>query len=812
MDEEGSAIDIEKLREASVEQVLELLGTSAEVGLSEDEAARRLREYGPNIIPEKKVNPILKFLSYFWGPIPWMIEAAAILSFIIQHWADFWIIIALLLVNAIVGFWEEHKAENVIEYLKQRMAVRARVLRDGIWKVVQARELVPGDIIRLRIGDIVPADVKLIGDGELTLDESALTGESLPVDKGAGDIAYSGSIVKRGEMNAIVVATGLRTYFGKTVKLVEKAKVISSLQRMVVKVGNYLVVLALALIGVVIVFVILNGEGVLTAIRYALVLAVASVPAALPAVLSITMAVGALHLARKQAIVTKLVSIEELAGVDILCVDKTGTLTKNKLTIADPIPFNGYSREEVVLYAALASREEDKDPIDLAILGALDKYGLRDECASFRQLDFSPFDPVRKRTEALVERDGSSFRVAKGAPQVILHLCRVDRELWDRAMAVIDDLAEDGFRALGVARTIGSDGQWDFVGIIPLFDPPREDAKEAIEKLRALGLKIKMLTGDHTAIARRIAEMLGLGTKIVPVSELVRKKQERLDELAEEADGFSEVFPEHKYAIVKALQRRGYAVATTGDGVNDAPSLKQAECGIAVAGATDAARAAADIVLLQPGLSVITDAVQEARKIFQRMENYVIYRITETIRVLFFICLSILILNFYPITAIMVVLLAILNDIPILTISNDKVLEQVRPTRWKVRKILVLATVLGLTGVISSFVLLLLADKVLGLDLAAIQTLVFLKLVVAGHSTLFVARTKGPLWGRPRPSLPLFVAVILTDLAATFIAAYGFIITPIGWVLTGLVWAYCLAWMLVNDCVKLLALRFIRTS
>jgi len=569
-----------------------MLNTSLERGLSEDEAKRRLSIYGPNVIPEKKVNPVLKFLSYFWGPIPWMIEAAAALSLVIGHYVDFWIILALLLVNAVVGFWEEHKAENVIKYLEQKMAVRARVLRDGEWKVLPASELVPGDVIRLRLGDIVPADVRLVGDGRLTLDESALTGESLPVDKGEGDLAYAGSIVRRGEMNALVVATGLRTYFGRTVKLVEKAEAVSALQKMILKVGDYLILLALILIGIVAIYVVLRGEGLLTAVRYALVLAIASVPAALPAVLSITMAIGALHLARRQAVVTKLVSIEELASVDVLCADKTGTLTKNQLTAAKPIAFNGYSPEDVLLYAALASREEDEDPIDLAVLRALNEFGLEDAYSRFEQVEFTPFDPVRKRTEALVRADGQpAFRVAKGAPQIILHLCRVDEALWERAMRVVDEIAEQGYRALGVAKAEG--GRWEFVGIIPLFDPPRDDARGAVERIRELGVRVKMITGDHTAVARHIAELLGLGTNIVSVSELVREKKARLDELAEQADGFSEVFPEHKYAIVKALQRKGHMVAMTGDGVNDAPALKQANCGIAVAGATDAAKAAA---------------------------------------------------------------------------------------------------------------------------------------------------------------------------------------------------------------------------
>ncbi|WP_297436261.1 plasma-membrane proton-efflux P-type ATPase [Thermococcus sp.] len=787
-----------------VTDVFKELGTSGE-GLSTEEAERRLREYGPNEIPEKKVNPIMKFLSYFWGPIPWMIEIAAVLSAIVRHWADFWIIMILLALNGVVGFWEEHKAENVIEFLKQKMALQARVLRDGKWKVVPARELVPGDIIRLRMGDIIPADVKLTDGEYLMVDESALTGESLPVEKKAGDIAFSGALVKKGEMTAVVTGTGLNTYFGKTVQLVESAKTVSSFQKMVIRVGDYLIILSLLLVSVVFLVAIHRHESLIEALRFSLVLIVAAIPAAMPAVLSITMAIGALNLAKRQAVVTKLVAIEELAGVDVLCSDKTGTLTKNELTVGDTVPFNGYSESDVVLYGALASREEDNDPIDLAILRALEGFGLKEAIRKFRQTHFTPFDPVIKRTEAEISND-ERFKVAKGAPQVILDLCDVQEGLKKEAIKKVDELAEEGYRALGVARTKG--GRWEFVGIIPLFDPPRDDAPKAIRAIRKLGVNVKMVTGDHIAIARHIAKILGLGTRIVSMTELLKAKRDsEVEHLVEKADGFSEVFPEHKFRIVDALQRTGHMVAMTGDGVNDAPALKKANCGIAVSGATDAARAAADVVLLQPGLSVIAHAVEEARRIFQRMESYVVYRITETIRVLFFVTFAILVFNFYPITAIMIVLLALFNDAPILAIAYDNVVTPRKPVRWDMYKVLVLSTLLGFVGVVSSFLLFYIADRVLLLSRPEIQSFIFLKLAVAGHLTIFVTRARGHLWERPYPSGLLFWSAVITKLLATLIVVYGIFVTPIGWKLAGLIWGYALVWMLAIDGAKVVVLK-----
>ncbi|WP_457751670.1 plasma-membrane proton-efflux P-type ATPase [Thermococcus sp.] len=791
-------------KHSTVDEVLRLLKTSKS-GLTSEEAKKRLEEYGPNEIPEKKVNPIIKFLSYFWGPIPWMIEIAAVLSAVVKHWADFWIIVTLLALNGVVGFWEEHKAENVIEFLKQKMALKARVLRDGKWSVIPAKELVPGDIIRLRMGDIIPADAKLIEGDYLTVDESALTGESLPSTKKVGEVVFSGSLVKKGEMTAVVTGTGLNTYFGKTVQLVESAKTVSSFQKMVIKVGDYLIILSLMLVSIVFLVAIHRHESLLEALRFSLVLTVAAIPAAMPAVLSITMAIGALNLAKKQAIVTKLVSIEELAGVDVLCSDKTGTLTKNELTVGDPVPFNGYTRRDVVLYAVLASREEDNDPIDLAILRAVERFNLGELLKRFKQVHFTPFDPVIKRTEAEITND-ENFKVAKGAPQVILDLCEVPEEIRRKATETVDELAQDGYRALGVART--RNGRWEFVGIIPLFDPPRDDAPRAIKQVRRLGVNVKMVTGDHIAIARHIAKILGLGTRIVSMSELLKAKRDsEVEKLVEEADGFSEVFPEHKFRIVNALQRRGHLVAMTGDGVNDAPALKKANCGIAVSGATDAARAAADVVLLQPGLSVIAHAIQEARRIFQRMESYVIYRITETIRVLFFITFAILVFNFYPITAVMIVLLALFNDAPILAIAYDNVVTPQKAVRWNMYKVLLLSTLLGFVGVVSSFILFYIAERVLLLSRPEIQSFIFLKLAVAGHLTIFVTRARGHLWEKPYPSQLLLWSAVITKILATLVVVYGIFVTPIGWKLAGLIWAYALVWMLVIDEAKVIVLK-----
>ena len=786
------------------------LGSSPD-GLSQAEAQKRLTQYGPNEIEEKKTNPFLKFLTYFWGPIPWMIEAAVILSAVARHWPDFGIILLLLLANAVVGFWEEHQAGNAIAALKAKLAINARVKRDGKWITPAARELVPGDVIRVRLGDIVPADARLLAGDPVEVDQSALTGESLPATRKPGEAVFSGSIIRQGEIDAIVYATGANTYFGKTAQLVQEAHTVSHFQRAVLKIGDYLIVLAVALVVVIITVSLFRGDPILTTLQFALVLTVAAIPVAMPTVLSVTMAVGARLLAKKEAIVTRLAAIEELAGVDVLCSDKTGTLTQNKLTLGDPFSLKGIPTDQVILWAALASRAEDKDTIDMAVIG-----GLKNDQAlkGYRVVHFRPFDPVHKRTEATVKgTDGKEFKVAKGAPQVILELSANAGQVQPAVEKAVNEFAARGFRSLGVARA-DQKGKWQFVGVLPLFDPPREEAKATIATARQMGVKVKMLTGDQLAIARETAGKLGLGTNILDASGFGDTKHHETAQLAEsieKADGFAQVFPEHKFHIVDVLQKRGHIVGMTGDGVNDAPALKKADCGIAVSGATDAARAAASIVLLASGLAVIIDAIKESRNIFQRMNSYAIYRIAETLRVLLFMTLAILVFNFYPLTAVMIVMLALLNDGAILSIAYDNVHYKDRPEAWNMRLVLGISTVLGVIGVVSAFGLFYLGERVFHLDRAHIQTLMYLKLSVAGHLTIFLTRTRGPFWST-RPARVLWIAVVGTQAVATLIAVYGLFMTPLGWGWALFVWGYALVWFLVNDRVKLLAYRILDPS
>jgi H+-transporting ATPase len=794
--------DLKTLPMQEVEKKLE----SSPDGLTQAEAEKRLTQYGPNEIEEKKTNLLLKFLSYFWGPIPWMIEIAVILSGLVRHWPDFFIILLLLITNAVVGFWEEHQAAGAIAALKAKLAINARVKRDGKWINPAARELVPGDVIRLRSGDIVPADARLLDGDPLEIDQSALTGESLPVTHKSGEAVFSGSIIRQGEIDAIVYGTGPNTYFGKTAQLVQEAHNVSHFQKAVLKIGNYLIILAMVLVALIITVAIFRGDPILTTLQFALVLTVAAIPVAMPTVLSITMAVGARLLAKKQAIVSKLEAIEELAGVDILCADKTGTLTLNKLTLGDPFSVNNISAEQVILNAALASRADNNDTIDLAVLGGLkDKEALK----GYQITHFQPFDPVHKRTEATVKAtDGKIIKVTKGAPQVILELSANAAQVKSAVDTAVKEFASRGFRSLGVARDEGN-GQWQFLGVLPLFDPPRTDAKKTIETAKEMGVKVKMVTGDAIAIAQETAKKLDMGTNILDASSLGDAKQEEsmvVAESIEKADGFAQVFPEHKFHIIDTLQKHGHIVGMTGDGVNDAPALKKADCGIAVSGATDAARAAASIVLLTPGLSVIIDAIKESRRIFQRMNSYAIYRIAETLRVLFFMTLAILVFNFYPLTAVMIVMLALLNDGAILSIAYDNVHYKDQPEDWNMRMVLGVATTLGIIGVISAFGLFYLGERVFHLDRAHIQTLMYLKLSVAGHLTIFLTRTRGPFWSI-RPAKILWGAVLTTQMIATLIAVYGFFMTPLGWSWALFVWGYALAWFLFNDRLKLIAYR-----
>jgi len=801
---------VDRAEQKSIDAVRADLDAGAD-GLSSKEADTRLQKYGRNVLPEHRVGALRKLLSYFWGPIAWMIEAAAILSAILQHWTDLIVIGTMLFLNAGVGFWQEHQASNAIDALKKQLALRARVKRDGAWTDADADTLVPGDLIRVRGGDIIPADIKLVDGEYLSVDQSSLTGESLPVDKQAGDVAYSGSVAKQGEMEALVVATGAESYFGQTATLVEKVHSPSHFQKAVIRIGDFLIYTSLALAAIIIVVQLLRGDSILSLLQFTLILLVAAIPVAMPAVLSVTMAIGAMALAKMKAIVARLASIEEMAGVDVLYSDKTGTLTQNKLTLGDPVLVAAGDEQDLVLAAALASKAEDRDAIDDAVIAGLKDP---DEIGRYTQEQFVPFDPVSKRTEAEVAgADGRSFTVSKGAPQVIQKLCGLTDDEAANVGSRVDELAGKGYRALGVARKDG-DGAWRFLGLLSLFDPPREDAAETIEQAREHGVTVKMVTGDNVAIGKEIAARLGLGQDIHAADEYFgdddpSDMSEETAERIAQADGFAQVFPAHKYAIVEAAQRVGHVVGMTGDGVNDAPALRKADAGVAVSGATDAARAAAALVLTAPGLSVIVRAIEEARRVFERMNSYAIYRIIASIRIMVFVVLTMMVFDFYPITAIMIILLALLNDLPIMTIAYDNTWLDPKPVRWQMGRVLSISSVLGLIGVIETFGLLVLAIYVFKLDMGEIQSLVYLKLAVAGHLTLLIARTRGPFLKRPWPALVLLLAMTGTQVVAILLCGFGWLVAPLPWVYIGIVWGYCLVWIFIEDQAKLATYRLL---
>jgi H+-transporting ATPase len=551
-------------------------------------------------------------------------------------------------------------------------------------------------------------------------------------------------------------------------------------------------------------------ESPVDTLEFALILIVAAIPAALPAVLSVTMAVGAVVLAKKEAIVSKLSSIEEMSGVDILCADKTGTITKNELTVADVKPAPTFKAADVLLFGTLASREEDKDPIDNAIIVKTKAEStVASLLGNYQELEFKPFDPVTKRTQATIkDTNGNSLSISKGAPQVILQLVDADQTLADQVNKEINEFASKGHRALGVAKT-NDKGKWQYVGLIALYDPPREDSSETIKTAQSMGVDVKMVTGDHIAIAKEIASEVNLGTNIaLPSAFLTQTRERDAQRAVEQADGFAEVFPEHKYHIVELLQDKGHIVGMTGDGVNDAPALKKADAGIAVAGATDAAKSAAAIVLTKPGLSVIIDAIKEARKTFQRMNNYALYRIAETIRVLFFIVVSIIVFNFYPVTAVMIVLIALFNDVPIMAIAYDNVKYSKKPEHWNMRMVLAVSTLLGIVGVFSSFGIFYIGEVILKLPLPMLQAFIFLKLTVAGHLTIFVTRTRGHFWSI-RPGGLLFWSAVITKILATLIVVYGIVVAPIGWGLAAFVWGYALLAFVLTDFLKVYFYRLL---
>ena len=792
-----------------------LLQTDTTNGLTLEEVARRRRTFGENELSEKRERNFIKFLMYFVGPVQYVMILAAILLVALRLFFEFGVILFLLLLNAVVGWIQEYKAGNVVAELRKTVADRTNVIREnGEVFDIPATEIVPGDIIPLEEGFIIPADGKIVNQGFLQVDQSPLTGESLTVEKRLNDKVFASSVVKRGEAVMIVTCIGDDTFVGVTASLVSGESKIGHFQKVLSNIAIVLLVLVLLFIAVIWVSGFFRSLPIITLLLYTAIITVIGVPVGLPAVVTTTMAVGAAELARKKVIVQKLAAIESLAGVDILCSDKTGTLTQNKLTMGTPYVVQGVLIEDLLLTSVLASSRKLRglDPIDKTIILSLKQYpNVKETIKHFETVEFQPFDPVGKRVLSVVkDSEGTLITCVKGAPAAVLQMVQ-DAEDGENAEGTgsasvsvsgsegsssagqlsqvviddynkrVDDFAARGFRSLGVARKVG-DGPWQILGILQLFDPPRYDTLQTIEEAKKLGLEIKMLTGDAVGIAKETSKQLNLGTKVYSIKKLispdalgVRMTGSEINDFVEAADGFAEVFPQHKYMVVDILQKRGHLVAMTGDGVNDAPSLKKADTGIAVEGASPAARAAADIVFLNAGLSTIIDALKTSRQIFHRMRAYVVYRIALSIHLELFLVSTIVIFN-TTINAGLVTILAIFADLATLAIAYDNATYSSRPTQWRLTNLWGTSVILGIVLMIGSWVAygltMLGPNRGIITSLGNAQAILFLEISLTQNWLIFITRCDGPFWAS-RPSWQLAGAVFVVDIIATVIAYFG---------------------------------------
>ncbi|MGC8687727.1 MAG: plasma-membrane proton-efflux P-type ATPase [Candidatus Micrarchaeia archaeon] len=761
-----------KYEQQSVDTVLKMLNSSRN-GLEEREANERLRRNGYNEIKEHKQSGAVKLLKKFYGPIPLMLEIVMVITFLIKDMKDFYLISALLVFNALVSFFEERKADDAVEMLEKRLSVNARVLRSGEWKQVQARELVVGDIIRLRIGDIVPADCKVISSSDLEADQSVLTGESLPVKKKASNIVYSGSIIKEGEATCIVTATGYDTYYGKTTKLVQIAGAKSHLQSTILGIARYLITFDIIVASIIFAYgILVLQESYATMLPFILVVLIASVPVALPAAFTVTMALGTKRLAERSVLVTKLDSIEETSTLNVICFDKTGTLTENRLEVKAIYTIGKHSKEEVAKAALFASRKEDNDPLDSAVI----RYAEREKISTgnCKTIEFKPFQPKTKMASAKVLCNGSTLYAIKGAYSAIASMCSIGRKEKAKIEKQILFYSRLNYRNIAVA--IGGEKP-ELIGIIALYDKPRRGAARLVSELRSLGVKVKMITGDNLLIAEEIAHEVGIGDRIADFSTLKGKSIEEMEKGINESDGFAEIFPEDKYTIVKTLQKEDYRVGMTGDGVNDAPALKQAEVGIAVENATDVAKSVAGIVLIKNGIDVIVDAIKESRRIFERMMTYTMVKVVKVIQIVLFVMVAFIVLKQVPILPFGLILLIFTNDITNIAISTDNAEYSKKPDTWNMRSISYTSLALGIVFMLITL-LFIPAGIYMRLSAGAFQTFTFFMFVVTDQLLVYSLRSRKHMWDN-KPSKWLAGSSVLGILAGAVFAYFGILITSI---------------------------------
>jgi len=757
-------------------------------GLTGAEAARRLREVGPNAVPEEKRRPLRALAAKFWAPVPWMLEAAVVLEVALGKRDEAIVIAALLVLNAVLSFAQESRADRALALLRGRLSARARVRRDGRWQEIDARDLVPGDVIHLRLGDIVPADVH-IASGLTLLDQSALTGESLPVEAGSGASAYAGSTVRRGEASGEVTATGARTYFGRTAELVRAAKTVTHLENLIFTIVRYLVALDVVLVVALIAYAIVTGLPLSDTLPFALVLLVASVPAALPATFTLAQAFGAQELAHRGVLFTRLAAIEEAAAMDVLASDKTGTITENRLTLAGLQPQAPRGEEELLRLAAAASDEATQDPIDLAVIAAARERGLAPQAGA--RLAFVPFDPSTKRSEAVVREGDATLHVVKGAPLAVAALAPGASDLG----AATERLAAGGARVIAVAA--GREGALELAGLLALRDPPRPDSPQLIASLRNLGVRVVMITGDGVETARAVAAQVGIGDRVCPAQKL----REAGAAAALDCDVYAGVLPEDKYNLVRGLQRAGHVVGMTGDGVNDAPALKQAEVGIAVSSATDVAKASASIVLTDPGLGEVVAAVETSRRIYQRMLTYTLNKIVKTLEIAVFLSVGVMLTGVFVVTPLLMVLLLFTNDFVTMSIATDRVSFSQEPDRWNVAGLMRTAAALAAVILALSFTVFFVGRDALHLPLPQLQTLIFAMLVLTGQGTVYIVRERRHFW-HSRPSAWLLAATAADIVVVSFLALRGIFMAAIpGELLAGLA-AAVLVLLLALDFVK----------